>query len=77
VSSAIPGEPNDTTGPIVVITVHDRVYQLDGTVFAQWRVREVAADIAASAGEPYKDVVTDVINAYVRALDGTADEAAA
>jgi hypothetical protein len=76
VSSAIPGEPNDTTGPIVVITVHDRVYQLDGTVFAQWRVREVAADIA-SAGEPYKDVVTDVIDAYVRALDERLGEAAA
>jgi hypothetical protein len=76
VSSAIPGTPNDTS-PVAVITVRDRVYELDGTVFAQWRVREVANDIAAQTGEAYSEVVGDVIGAYLHALDEQPREAAA
>ncbi len=76
-TSSIPDEPNDTTGQVVVITVRNRVYQLDGTVFAQWRVREMAADIAASTGAAYSEVVTDVIDAYIQALDERLADAAA
>jgi hypothetical protein len=77
VDAAIPGESNDSTGPVVVIRVRSRTYQLDADAFTQWQVREVAADVAAITGEPFSQVVTDVIDAYVRALDEQPREAAA
>jgi hypothetical protein len=70
----------DTTQPLdetVVITVRGQVYELAGDVFTNWRAREVAADITDRTGAPYSEVVVDVIDAYIAALDGTAEESAA
>jgi hypothetical protein len=77
VTAPTPDEPNDSTGSVVVIRLRSRIYQLDADAFTQWQVREVAADVAAITGEPFSQVVTDVIAAYLRALDEQPREAAA
>jgi hypothetical protein len=77
VIAPIPDEHNDNTGSVVVIRVRGRTYQLDGDTFTQWQVREVAADIAVNTDELYSEVVGEVINTYIAALDERAVEAAA
>lgn len=61
----------------VGITVRGRGVRLPADTFASWAVREVAVEIAAATGAPYVDVIGDVIDAYLDALDEQAAEAAA